>query len=254
MSYVHFCGSCCWLKKNLIWSKFSWWCFFFYLTVDHTHLAKCRKFPLLEVEGAEMLDELETSSPPLIRPSSRIPEVRSDMQRTTDLRDVHNSSYTCSSDWFGSGSAAEFCQQLRLTWLPLPLHPLLGVREQPLQSLQDVSQGGAQQWMNHSWQRFGGWGVEAASGWRHLPHGRQEVAAADGDGGDVQQELLGGAVDLRVVAPQSAERRLGAHRPDVSAAVTWDTEREIQEVSKTCRPIKHVNVFCQFLFKNITVL
>ena len=29
MSYVHFCGSCCWLKKNLIWSKFSWWCFFF---------------------------------------------------------------------------------------------------------------------------------------------------------------------------------------------------------------------------------
>lgn len=61
--------------------------------MDQTHLAKCRKFLLLEVEGAEMLDELEASSPPLIRPSSRIPEVRSDMQRTTDLRDVHNASH-----------------------------------------------------------------------------------------------------------------------------------------------------------------
>lgn len=55
----------------------------------------------------------------------------------------------------------------------------------------------------------------------HFPHCRHEVAAADGDGGDVQQELLGGAVNLRVPAAQSAERRLCAHCPDVGATVTW---------------------------------
>jgi len=47
--------------------------------VKETRLAKCRKFLLWEMEGAEMLEVVEPSSPPHWRPSSRTPEVRSDM-------------------------------------------------------------------------------------------------------------------------------------------------------------------------------
>lgn len=106
------------------------------------------------------------------------------------------------------------------TWLPLPLHALLSVGEQPLQGLQDVAQRGAEQRVDHGRQGLGGRGSGALRRGGHLLHGRGKVAAADGDGGDVQQELLGGAVDLRVAAPQSAQRRFSADRSDVSATVT----------------------------------
>lgn len=92
--------------------------------------------------------------------------------------------------------------------------------EQPLQRLQDLVQGGAQQRVGDGRQGFGGRGGGALRGRRHLLHGRRKVAAADGDGGDVQQELLGRPVDLRVAATQSAQSRLRTHRPDVSATVT----------------------------------
>lgn len=126
-----------------------------------------------------------------------------------------------------------------LTWIPFPLHPLLSVREQPLQSLQDVMQGGSQQRLNHRWQGFGGRSNGAVGGWWHLPHGCHKVAAADFDGGDVQQEFLWSGIDLRVATTQSAQRRLSAHCPDVSAAVTWETGGQL-----TSKVIGHLSHFC----------
>lgn len=110
--------------------------------------------------------------------------------------------------------------QLGLTWLSLPLHPLLSVRKQPLQDFQDVTEGGAQQRLNNRGQRLGWTGGGALRRRLHLPDGCNKVAGADRDGGDVQQELLGGSVDLWVPASQRAQRRLSAHRFDVSSTIT----------------------------------
>lgn len=110
--------------------------------------------------------------------------------------------------------------RVSLTRLLFSLHPLLSVRKQPLNSIQNVLQGSTEQRCNHGRQGFSRRGHRALGGGRHLPHCRHEVPAGDGDGGDVQQELLGRAVDLWVAAAQGTQRCLGAHGPDVSTAVT----------------------------------
>jgi len=129
--------------------------------------------------------------------------------------------------------------------------------KQPLQDLQDVLQGGAQQRVNHRWQGFGGGGSRAVWGGWHLPHGCHKVTAADGDGGNIQQEFLRGAVYLWVATTQSTQRRLGAHRPDVCTTVTWKVgtfrrliKQKIQSKLNTTIAVSLTNTFLsQFVQK-----
>ncbi|TNN36156.1 hypothetical protein EYF80_053683 [Liparis tanakae] len=67
--------------------------------------------------------------------------------------------------------------------------------------------------------------VVPLGGRHHLGHGGQKVVAGDGDGVDVQHQLLRRGVDLRVAAAQRAQGGLRAHGFDVGAAVTWRTKR-----------------------------
>ena len=92
--------------------------------------------------------------------------------------------------------------------------------EELSEDFQNILQGRAHQRLHHRRQRLGRTGHGPLGSGHGPTHGRQEVSGADADGGNVEQELLGGGIDLRVAPPEGAQRRLATHRLDVGAAVS----------------------------------
>lgn len=115
------------------------------------------------------------------------------------------------------------------------------MRKESLQHIHGFTEGGFQQRFDDRCESFSWRGHCSLRSRNYFPHGREEVPPTDADGLHIQQEFLGGGIDLGVASAQGAQSCFCTHCFDVCAAVTWQ-HRKFFKTNRLLNVLNRVRV------------